>query len=298
MKFLVSWKLCVGEPADAAQRPVAPGAEQRVGVVLDQGDVGPVRQHPLDARRVAGDAGVVDDHDGTDVSSSRVGEVGRGPGRACRGSMSQNSSRAPWRAIGERGGGERERRDDDGVVGAEVEQHRRQLERRGARGGQQHLLGAGRLRQQRAGPGREARRRRTGARCGWRPARRRARGPRSTVSLNGDARAARAARAGRPMPVAASAEPVHQGRSRPSSSAQRLVARGEVALQPGGQVRRELGCRTGAPVGHPVTARRDGSRGRRPAGVEVGERGVVRRAARPGSARAPRRRRRSARGAR
>ena len=56
---------------------------------------------------------------------------------------------------------------------------------------------------------------------------------------------------------------------------QLLVARGEVPLQLGGQVRRDLGCRTGAPVRHPATPLRNEPGVDAEPGIEVGQRGIV-----------------------
>ena len=104
---------------------------------------------------VAGDAGVVHDHDRAHVLVEQRRQVLRGRGPACRGSMSQKSRPAPCRANASAVRRERERRDDDRVAGPEVEQHRRQLEGRRARGGHQHLGGAGLGEQELGGPLRE-----------------------------------------------------------------------------------------------------------------------------------------------
>jgi hypothetical protein len=135
------------EATERAERLAAPPTEQAVGVVLDQCDVRTLGQRLADARHVARDAGVVHHHHGTDRRAvhgvgQQLGDVARvqaqGPGLDVA-----EEQPGPLPHEGERGGGEGEGRDDDGVARLEVEQHRGQLEGSRARRGEQHLRGPG-----------------------------------------------------------------------------------------------------------------------------------------------------------
>ena len=128
-------------PASVPNRPCALSSMRH--------DVGPVGEHARGCPRRRRHAGVVHDDDRAHAVVEQRRRGARGRGRGSRGSMSQKTS--PRALAGERegGGGERERRDDDGVAGLEVEQHRGQLEGSGARRRQQHLGRAGVLGEER-----------------------------------------------------------------------------------------------------------------------------------------------------
>ncbi len=143
-----------GEAADAAERPAAPPAEQAVGVVLDDRDVGTVLEDLADPVEVAGDAGVVNDHDGPHRVVEQLGEVARVGAEGLGLDVAEEHPGA-LADVGERGADEGEGRHDHRVAGLQVEQEGAHLERRGAGRGEQGVGGAGLGAQQLVDPGRE-----------------------------------------------------------------------------------------------------------------------------------------------
>jgi hypothetical protein len=121
-----------------------------MGVVLDQRDFRPVDQRSPDPGHVARNAGIVDGHHGPDPVVEQRLQMRRVEPQRLRLDIAEEQL-SPLTHEGERRRGEREGRYDDGVARVEVKQHGRELERSGARRGEQDLLGAGRFLEHRPG---------------------------------------------------------------------------------------------------------------------------------------------------
>ncbi len=135
------------QAAEAAQGPPLPGAEQAVGVVLDQRGARRGGDHGLG---VDGDPGVVDRHHRPRPRRDPAGDVGGIEVQGARVDVGEDHAGA---AEGEGAGrrDERERRDDHLVARPQVEEQRAHLEGVGARGREQDLAAAEPRREQLGG---------------------------------------------------------------------------------------------------------------------------------------------------